>query len=117
MNEKNEIYEQIAIEQRMLFDWFRGTEIFIKLRGDDPDRLYRFRDICGGEVVDGAYNQIIGRHTTNWGRYAWYMEGEEAYQFCLGIRRYLNIYDPKRHGWCQQCINVHEDRRHQSTGT
>jgi hypothetical protein len=117
MNEKNEVYKEIAIEQRMYFDCFRSPEIFITMRSNDFSRLNRLQEICGGRVADGAYSHRSSAHSDIWGRYVWHMEGEEAYQFCLAILPYLRIYDPWRYGFCRQCINVHESRRYESTGT
>jgi hypothetical protein len=116
MNEISEVYKQLAEEQRMYFDWFRSIEIFVKMYSDDLIQLNRLQEICGGRVSDGSYTHRQSRDLDRWGRYVWHVDGEEAYQFCLSILPYLGKLHPKRQ-YCQQCINVHEDRRHKSTGT
>jgi hypothetical protein len=116
MSDKIEMYKQIAMEQRMYFDWLRSTEIFVSIRDHDINRLYRLKDACGGKVADGAYSHRSSKHSDIWGRYEWHIRGEEAYQFCLGLLPYLGPFHPKR-GWCKGCIRAHEDRRYESTGT
>jgi hypothetical protein len=115
MTEMSKIYKQIAIEQRMYFDSFRSAEIYVKTYSDDFTHLSKLQKICGGRVTDGSYSHRQSSDLNKWGRYVWYIGGEEAYQFCLDILPYLAKYDAWRHQWCKQCIRVHEDRRHQST--
>lgn len=119
MSTIKEAYEEIAAMQIGLYDWFRGDKIFVLIQSDDQELLDRWSKVCGkGGVVDGYiagnskdYKGPNSGRYEKWGRYAWTMRGDEAYEFCLGIRPYLAEFDPKRHGWCQNCIEAHLARR------
>lgn len=106
---KEQAYADLAAEQRLLFKCYPGgfnPIIFVKLNDHDAIRLTNYIQIFKlGQLADGALTTEAASQV-GWGRYAWIMRDEEAYQFCLGILPYL-VGTPKWR-YCKECIDLYE---------
>ena len=110
MNEPERVLKERAEARNGIYDWFRADYIFVRITSDDYMSLKKDRDILGlGQVLESRIMRI--QHTFR-GDWDWVMMDEEAYEFCKAIRKYLLKYDTKRYHWCQNCIKVHEARKH-----